>query len=357
MYKNYDSKKLGITVSRAAVLDETEKAIWMVTNRSSFLLKVDLITNEIIEGYKIPCELKKEYKYISMARRGDDLYISPYNGDKLGIFSLQNKNFTMVDIPLDVKHKHVDCKFESVCAYENCIYLVGANIHIILKYDIEKKRFENLYEDNLDGRFTGTSSLLRDGILYVPEYERNIIHKVDVCTGEDVTLSFESDGLKGITSIDCKNKDIYIACRNGNILLLKNTEFKICGNNSGNYLYALNISKDNSLVFFDLFSGQVMRLDKNGIKRLKLPYLSKCMDENKTCSKIEMVINTTEYLLFQARITGEFFKIDLSTFDISRVDIKIHENIRSRLIKAALQCSDFVVEGDPISLPDFLNNI
>ena len=46
MYKNYDSKKLGITVSRAAVLDETKKAIWMVTNRSSFLLKVDLITNE-----------------------------------------------------------------------------------------------------------------------------------------------------------------------------------------------------------------------------------------------------------------------------------------------------------------------
>ena len=74
-------------------------------------------------------------------------------------------------------------------------------------------------------------------------------------------------------------------------------------------------------------------------------------------SKIEMVVRKDNELIYQKRMTGELYRINLLQNEITKIDVMINEDIKDKLVKFELEGNSTIKEGEHISLLDFLDNI
>lgn len=350
-------RNLAMIASRASIYEEHNNIIWMVSNRNAVLLKLDLNIGQIIEAYKIPYERELEYGYISIIKNENSLFIFPYNAKNMIVFNVFLKSFSVIEMPLEEKYKNINGKIRSVCKYRNYLYIVGASLPNVYEYDINKGGFRKVYEVDNEDRFTIAESVLKDGILYVPESERNIIHKIDVCNRNVKDLHFENSDTEGVTAITCHDNKIYFATRSGNIYRLNGKEeFNDCGKVSDDYIYRIN-AYDSNLLFFELFKGNVILLDLGKKQR----YVLNCEKDQEEMkfkgSKIEMVVRKDNELIYQKRMTGELYRINLLQNEITKIDVMINEDIKDKLVKFELEGNSTIKEGEHISLLDFLDNI
>lgn len=352
-----EKRNLALTVSRASVYEKYNNVVWMVSNRSAVLLKLDLNINRIIEAYKIPTEINMEYGYISMIEKNNSLFIFPYNERNIVIFNIHQKEFSIIEIPLEAKYKKTTNMIGCICEQEEYIYIIGAELPFVYEYDINKKNFRKLYENDYEGRFTIADSMILNGILYVPESERNIIHKIDIKQGSEVSLYFDKTDVEGITSFTCWNNKMYFATRSGNIYRLNDKgEFSDCGKVSDDYIYRVNVY-DSRLFFFELFKGNVNLLDLEKNQKHVLNCVEEQEKMNFKGSKIEMVIKKDHEIIYQKRSTGELYRIDVLRNEITKIDVIINEDIKDKLVKFELESDSTIKEGENISLLDFLDNI
>ena len=160
-----------------------------------------------------------------------------------------------------------------------------------------------------------------------------------------------------MTAITCHDNKIYFATRSGNIYRLNGKEeFNDCGKVSDDYIYRIN-AYDSNLLFFELFKGNVILLDLGKKQR----YVLNCEKDQEEMkfkgSKIEMVVRKDNELIYQKRMTGELYRINLLQNEITKIDVMINEDIKDKLVKFELEGNSTIKEGEHISLLDFLDNI
>ncbi|MDY4428370.1 MAG: hypothetical protein SPE25_05045 [Lachnospiraceae bacterium] len=354
---NNISNKISI-VSRAAVYDDENRVIWMITNASACLISLDMQNNIISEVYPIPTTCKGEYAFLSLVMYEEKIYIAPYNAKEFVIFDIKNKIFEVIDVSDNTSLRTDNKRFCSIFQYMGNMYLVGANLHEVLKYDTKQKKFDCIYSDNDTGLFSLANSILDSGVLYIPMAEKNIIHAINLDNEKNSIISIGGkQNNEGITSLASINGILYAGTCEGHLIVAANKNISEVVISEGAYLYGLYVINER-IVCFDLFKAKLLITEGNRTVEKDIKFIWDDVYENKPkCSLVEMVVRYDDKILFQSRISGNVYCYDIERDMISSLDFHTSEECENKLLDSFIMRKSVVDESRLFCLNDYLNHI
>ena len=354
---NNISNKISI-VSRAAVYDDENRVIWMITNASACLISLDMQNNIISEVYPIPTTYKDEYAFLSLVMYEEKIYIAPYNAKEFVIFDIKNKTFEVIDVSENNSLRIDNKRFCSIFQYIGNIYLVGASLHEVLKYDTKQKKFDCIYSDGNTGFFSLANSILDSGVLYIPMAEKNIIHAINLDNEKDSIINIEGEqNNEGITSFASINGILYAGTREGHLIVADNKHISEVVISEGAYLYGLHIINER-IVCFDLFNAKLLIIEGNRTVEKDIKFLWDDVYENRPkCSLVEMVVRYDDKIIFQSRISGNVYCYDIERDMISSLEFNASEECEKKLLDVFILRKSVVDESGLFCLDDYINYI
>lgn len=193
-----------------------ESKLWFLNINNNFLCEYDRQIKKIDSVYRIPFAEYGSYIEINLWER--KLYLSPYHGQKLLVFSLLEKKFEI--FPLTEGNFIIESRFIGI--YEDMLYLYVINQCKIIGFNLSdySQREYDLNEKYLHRINSNDIKLVGQYILF-PVYVRNEILVFDIVTkktkecivkgfkGGITTIAFDErffwiTGWNSIASWDCE---------------------------------------------------------------------------------------------------------------------------------------------------------
>lgn len=357
-------------ISRGADFDDESNILWMVTNFTSILLKIDIEKRVLLDYYRIPvCEIT-DYDFIEIKKVGDFLFIAPYNADNLFCFSVKEENFTQIKLPLSDAEILMEGKFRQIFHIKDSIYFIGWNLKLIIKLgllDLEMKRIEGFASDS--------DTLARDGVvigddLYIPFSEENAILHIKTIDDSWEKIAIDNGCSKGYETItqtaqgfimtDVNDNKISYDINDGKIQF---QELQIMSKFQTQYQefpYSQQYQKvflyQGKEYYFPICEGTVYEVSKWGDKKeiaYRYPYDARFKFHY---SKYEMIQKHKNKIYFQTRTNGDIYELNLDTDRIQRYILQVPLEQKEALINTAIKYKyqNIVSETDIYELKSFI---
>ena len=354
--ENNNLNNLALIVGRACVYDEKKETLWLITSKGSFLLEVSLSEQRVREYYSLlPAKSVMEYGYISMIKLGEKLIMTPYTADEMIIFDEVTHIIEHIALPLRDEEMKVKKKFQDIVSVGKNIYLIGSNLGIIIKYDIDKKSWDRIYDEENSKGLSIANCIKQKNSILIP-LKNEVSYLLLNCETEQLEkVVIDGNKKAGITAFELAGTVLIVACDDGSIICQTEDKRIHYKKVSDDYIYRIVAGYDKDLYVFNLFTGKILRVcDYKQIEALEfeLPKSNDFDDDN--YSKFEFVIKNTNDILFQSRATGDIYALDMIKREIHMLNIEISTILRDSLIAKVLAGTEIVREGKAIDLIDFI---
>lgn len=360
-------------VSRGSEFDDENEILWMVTAHTSFLLKVDVRTGELLKGYQVPvCEIK-DYDFMDVIKADGCLYLIPFNAEDIYRFDIKGERFEKIELQLSEEEKRKTGKFGQAFRIKDCVYIVGYNLALVITMNLstlETKRIEGFWAD--------TNAMARDGMvmdddLYIPCYQRNrILHiKSEDDSWEEIMI--ENNSCNGFGTITGADQALVLTDLADHRISYFREEKQsvtcnlqmISGFQSGHseipyyYQYQRVYRYKKKEYYFPICSARIWVVDeKNSKKELQYEYPYDARMDTDYYSKFEMLNKHGNKIYFQARTSGDVFTVDLDRDEVRGYAIRVSDECRENLFNALMRRKYWrsINETDIYSLRLFIQN-
>ncbi len=349
---------LGMTLSRAAVYDEDNDVIWMATTNTFYLLRLDMHTKRIEEGYKLPSCLNQNayvYNYVTMFQSKEEIIIPRYDGKEVVIFNKEDTSFNNIEI----SQKHIENESDGCiycgCKYKENIYLIGGSLNAIIKIDRKTEKINTVYSC-FGYEIFSRCCLLRENILYVPLAEESALIIGDLETDGFRKVMISSKGDSGFISAVLGKDDISLLTLDGEIISCDFdgniiNRVKVCNED----VYRLFKAENGNQYCFGLFVPDLWQIDCNGeVGKVMIDYPYGKSFGSSQYSKYEMMVQIEHKIIFQARTNGQFFLLNMKNGKVERLEIELLTDLRNEILDAKIKNNASFVENEIMSLTDMV---
>ena len=211
--------------------------IYAISSELNLLYEIDIELDDVSCFKDMPDEeYMKDNLYSGICIEDDNLALIPQNAKKLWIYHFNVQKWESFDIS-DFISEDMDDKFiggQMVCGR---LYLFGYQYQGILVFDLETKKFWNLFkEEKYKTSFWGKSTVLADKKVYIPFRKEKSV----VCINAEKN-DYEIIDMK-VEGADLGNPNDGIAYNGREFYILQN---------HGNYLYKYQCGVGAEQIFFD----------------------------------------------------------------------------------------------------------
>ncbi len=330
-------------LGKGAEIDIENRELWLVTNFTATLLKVDLKNSTVVKSYPIPIDRIENYDFQDIKKVGNDLYIAPYNAEHLYRFSIIDEKFVKIDLDLTEQEKTVKRKFRKILYAENGIYLIGFGLMLVLKLDLQSQTFKRI-----EGIASGSSFFANDCVaieddIYIPYFQENKVLHIFAAddSWKEITIpNHKSTGFgtiakteRGFMLTDLADNQIMYNCKEQDMVY---QELQMLSKEHLQYekVYCYRDKE----YFFPLRESTVWRLDQQGNKKvLGYEYPEDHRFGTDYYTKFEMIELSGNRIYFQARTNGEVFVINLSTDEVQKCEIHLSDELKGALFGNAAE--------------------
>ncbi len=164
------------------------------------------------------------YLTMKLISDGDDIYIIPYNAEKLWIYNIVSKKWEGIEL----ESGQVKGKFVQAFIYDRVIYMIGHAYKAIVKINLMTKEtgyirepydiIEQQYNDKVNSLFLCDYSFKDEKTIYLPAYMCGIIFEFDL-ENESYNTHFLRDEPNGYDVIVRQDGKYWLALRYGGIFI------------------------------------------------------------------------------------------------------------------------------------------
>lgn len=357
-------------ISRGVEFDAENSVLWMVTNFTSSLLKIDLETGELLNIFQIPVREIKDYGFIDVKKADEYLYIPPYNAEHLYCFSIREETFIEIQLPLSEQERAVKGKFRKTLYNNGGVYFIGWNIGAVIKLDLVEHKMKRIEGFGCDGNVLAKDGIIIENNLFMPFAGKNMLLKINTLDDSWEEIEIENSSNRGFPTITGTPQEILLTDKSDHRIsyCLQNGKVKVnnlqimshqCmeqGDYSRHYEKVFWHSKKE--YYFPICDKAIWRINEYGEKKeLLYEYPFDTRLQHNYYSKFEMLEKHGNMLFFQVRTSGDVFKIDLNADEISKYVIKISEEEKKKIIIEGLNLRkyDRIVESDIFDLESYFS--
>lgn len=338
--ENKYSKSL--LLSRGVEFDKGNNTMWILTNFSSTLVKIDLYSKKIVGIFQIPLEKYEDYEFVELKKINEYIYMLPHNARDMYCFSIVEEKFLKLKLPLYEYEWEICKKFKQMLYKNNFLYLIGHGIKAILRVDILKKTITRIVDYSNCKQILAYDAIFIQNSLYIPLAETAKILKLDSRnnTLEEILL----EGEEGFLTITNLNNNLLLTDMNNNRLVYDLKESRIVEKECLKEVHIKNekvdmynnyqkviINQDNEY-YFMYFDTSIMKKKKQDIGFVPYKYPKYYWNRDEY-SKYELIKKYKQSIYFQARSTGEIFMYNLDKEDVTILDIQVSKQDKEILNK------------------------
>ena len=295
------------------------------------------------------------------------LYILPMNSKELFRFNTDNAHFDTIEFTFPQLDYFKSMFTQIAVAYKDYVYFIGHDVRGLYEINTNNNsinRYANYLESlknigvDINGDVFGDSFIQDNNILYVPVNGKNLMVCFDLSNRNYSIVQLE-DKIR-LRSIHKGKKGYILTTLDGEL-----AEW-IPGKNQVNFQNKYLIEGEKKSYFFALYhQGTYCYLpdyERNfffqkgeTVNKIRIDLIPEDYCKEKVIAQYEMMFISSNHLYFQAREDGTFFCFDFEKETLSKVDMKIQQDIRKEIVSDILRQSKLLInESGNIGVREFL---
>lgn len=345
--------------------------MYLVSEYTNLLTAIDLKSQNIIESYHFPGEKYRNDLYWAFEIIGDEIWFAPYNAREVVVFNCINKKFNVIDNILTENEKKKDGKFAQIIYRNGSVYLLGENIHFIIKINTITKEVikSDIYRKLLEEEGIPSIGYIK---LSSSEYMtiNNYVFALRCCADETyiyvpmrfinciLAFSLNLEEFRFI-SVNCSNisrgfSDIHI--EKDTLVVYGDNDNRV-SININNYVtnelqlgfiskslksYQRVVYTDEKEFYFCCVEGKIgiRKNQRERIEDLGFKYEEDYWAEPGKYSVFSFVAKWNDYILFQTRTGANIYKLNTKSLQTDRIISQFPEAKYEEIAMQQIKCGD-----------------